>query len=109
MAENYKLVGTTNSHTDWTAEVVLEKDDNGKPTKVVSATVPGELSAEDRKRVEDLGYSVEKVSKEEAEEARQDVGSDTAVSGPVFGDSERPNQAVSAPGVTVKSETDNRK
>jgi hypothetical protein len=83
----YKLVGSEkNPHTDWTAEVVLAKDDDGNVTKSISASVPVELSAADAKKVEALGFGVEKVSKEEADAAAGNpVGADAARSGPVFG------------------------
>lgn len=95
MADYYKLVSTTNRHTDWTAEVVLEVDDTGEPTKVVSATRPAQLSAENRKKVESLGYGLESVSKEEADEAERIAlaGGDVVGGAPLFGGSEQPNQS----------------
>lgn len=97
MADYYKLVSSTNPHTDWVTEIVLERDKEGNATKSVSAA-GGELSADDRKKVEDLGYTVEKVTKSEVQEAQaSQVGSDVAGSGPIFGDSEAPDQSVGYP------------
>lgn len=95
MADYYKLVGSTsNRHTDWTSGIVLERDDDGNVTKSVSTTVPAELSAEDVKKVQALGYEVEKTTKKEAEEAQNiTVGSDVAGSGPVFTGAGEANQA----------------
>lgn len=98
-SDYYKLVSTTNRHTDWTTEVILEKDENGEPTKVARAGEPVQLTADDRKKLEGLGYTVEQSSKSEADEVSEarstGVGGDVTGSAPVFGDSEAPNQAVS--------------
>lgn len=92
-----KLVGTANRHTDWTTEIVLEKDDEGNPTKVVRAGEPVDLSKADQEKIEDLGYSFESSSKSEAEEVRESavgpVGTDSSRFGPLLGDSEKPNQS----------------
>jgi hypothetical protein len=96
VADNYVLTGSTNRHTDWTTGVVLERDEEtGEVTKEVSAVQASELSADDVKRVEELGYSVEKVTKAEAEELAERasaVGGDTAGAAPLFGDKEVANQ-----------------
>lgn len=84
-----KLVGTTNPTTNWTTEVVLEKDEDGNPTKVVRQGVPVELSKQEQDKLEkDLGLVFEKSSKEEADEAAAAAAaaSDTAGTAPVFGD-----------------------
>jgi len=93
-----KLAGTVNRHTDWTTEIILEKDDDGNPTKVVRAGEPVELSKADQDRLEEMGYSFESSSKQEAEEvqqrqAQQLVGADVSQSGPLFGDAEASNQS----------------
>lgn len=88
MADYYKLASTTNPHTDWTTEVVLEVNDQGEPTKVVRAGEPVQLSAEERKTLESLGYSLESSSKSEADEAEArtaQAGSDVTGAAPVFG------------------------
>src|SRR4051794_30849233 len=103
MADYYKLVSTTNPHTDWTTEIVLERDEEtGEPTKVVRAGVPTQLSGADRKKVEELGYGLESASKEEAEQAEAQAAGDVTGSAPVFGDSEAPNQQ----GTTQGADTD---
>ena len=101
MADYYKLVSTTNRHTDWTAEVVLEVDETtGEPTKVVRAGEPVQLSAEDRKKVEALGYGLESASKDEVEQFEERAASgaagDVAGAAPIFGDSEQANQTETA-------------
>jgi len=89
----YKLVGTGNRHSDWTTGVVLERDDDGNVTKEVT-TAGNPLSAEDKEKVEAMGFKLEKVSKADAEEAQAaGVGSDVAGAAPVFGAEETPNQA----------------
>lgn len=87
MPDFYRLV--TSDPNDGTTGVVLEKDDDGQPTKVVSTGIPVQLNAEDRKKVESLGYTLDSVSKEEAEEAakRGAVGGDVAGAAPVLGGS----------------------
>lgn len=95
MGDFYKLTGErANRHTDWTTEVVLEKDDDGNPTKAVSTNLAAELTAKEKKQVEELGYKVAKVSKEEADELRQTAATSSDVVGtaPVFGDSEEADQ-----------------
>jgi hypothetical protein len=94
----YKLSGTPNRHTDWTSEIVLERDEDGNVTKAVSSTQPATLNESEREKVESLGYSLEKVSKSEAEAAQQSgVGADVVGAAPVFGDQEAPNQAAATP------------
>ena len=61
MSNYYKLAGSKNPTTDWTAEVILEKDDDGNVTKSVGANSPAQLSQEDRDKLEALGYEVESV------------------------------------------------
>lgn len=87
----YKLVGTADKHTNWTTRIEL---DNGK----VLSAVPSELTASDVQKVEERGYKVEKVSKEEAEEAQTAAGidPDVAASGPVFGDSDNQSDSSDA-------------
>ena len=89
MSDYYKLIGHQQSETNWTTEVVLEVDDDGNPTKVVSAGVPDQLSAEDRGKLEELGFIVEKTTaaeaKEVAERGAQQPGSDIAGAAPVLG------------------------
>ena len=105
MADSYyKLVGTTNPHTDWTTEVVLERDEDGNVTKSIGGAMPSTLTAADRKKVEAMGYSLESVSKEEAEEvaATSGVGGDVTGSAPVFGTSEAPNQTAGRSGTDQK-------
>jgi hypothetical protein len=91
-SDYYKLVSTTNRHTDWTTEVVLARDEKtGEPTSVVRAGEPTKLSAEDRKKLEALGYKFEQSSKSEADEVAEvrasTAGTDTTGTGPVFSDS----------------------
>lgn len=97
MADYYKLTsgGERNRHTDWTSEIILERDDDGNPSKVISATRPAQLTADDQKKVEDLGYKVSKVSKGEAEEilSAPQVGGDITGAAPVFGDSGEADQS----------------
>ena len=84
----YKLVGHRDSVTNWTTEVVLEVNDAGEPTKVVRVGQPEKLTAEDRQKLESLGFVVESSSAEEAEQAAQSQqvpGSDVAGAAPVFG------------------------
>jgi hypothetical protein len=89
MSDYYKLVGHKNSTQSWSAGVVLERDGEGNVTKQILVGEPtSELTAEDRKKVEDLGFVLEKSSAKEAEElAAQapEVGADVAGQGPVFG------------------------
>lgn len=98
MADNYKLTGQTNNrHTNWTTEIVLERDDDGNVTKSISTTRAAELTGEQKKKLEARGYKTEKVSKEEADRLRETAAAATDVTGtaPVFGDSEAPDQAAS--------------
>lgn len=95
MGDFYKLTGErANRHTDWTTEIVLEKNDEGVPTKSISTNLAAELTAKEKKDVEGRGYKVEKVSKEEADELRQTAATSSDVVGtaPVFGDSEEADQ-----------------
>lgn len=91
----YKLATTPNRHTDWTTNVILERDEDGNVTKEVGVNQPAQLNETDRNKVEALGYTLERVSKQEAEEsqAAQAAGTDVTGAAPVFGDAERPNQA----------------
>lgn len=100
MSDTYYKVTSTNPHTDWTAEVVLERDDEGNATKSVVLGVPSQLNQDDRKALEALGYTVESSTKSEAEEIvgdspqiAQQAGGDVAAAGPTFGTStDQPNQ-----------------
>lgn len=75
---DYRLVPSENPQ-NWTTAVVLERDDDGNPSKVVTTGIPVSLNAEDRKTVEKLGFSTEQVSKEDAEaEATKGAGDDVA-------------------------------
>ena len=110
MADYYKVSGTTNPHTDWTSGVVLERDDEtGEVTKEVRFGVPtNELNEGDRKKLSDLGYTVERSSAKEADEVAvtgpaATVGTDVTGAAPVFGESEAPDQAGTSQGVS-KSE-----
>jgi hypothetical protein len=84
MADTYRVVGTENPTVDWTTEVVLDRDEDGKPTKVVGATQPAELSKGDLDRLKDLGINVEKVTAEQARAIAEgnQVGSDVAAGAP---------------------------
>jgi hypothetical protein len=102
MADSYyKLVGTPNPHTNWTTEVVLERDEDGNVTKSVGA-VPSKLNADDRKKVEEMGFTLEQVSKEEAEAAAATpvAGADVSGAAPVFGDADAANQPAGRSGGT---------
>lgn len=84
-----KLTGTANRHTDWTTEIVLERDEAGEVTKVVKAGVPVNLTADEQKKLEGLGYTFDDSSAEEAKEyeegqATVQVGADVAGSAPTF-------------------------
>lgn len=95
MPDFYRLVSTTNPNTDWTNEIVLAVDEDGEPTKVVSTGIPVQLNAEDRKKVEALGFALETTTKEEAEKAQASGGAvagDTAHSAPTLGGSQAANQ-----------------
>lgn len=97
MADSYYKLKpeTTNPHTDWTTEVVLERDsESGEVTKAVGVNEPVQLNADEREKVKALGYSVEQTTKSEAEEAEASpAGGDVAAASPVFGTTSRPNQA----------------
>lgn len=70
MADSYyKLVSGDNAVTDWTSEVVLEKDDAGNVTKSIAVDRPAQLSKKEIETVKALGYDVETSSKDEAVEA----------------------------------------
>ncbi len=88
-SDYYKLAGTgSNRHTDWTAEVVLEVDKDGNPTKVARAGEPVQLTADDRSKLKELGFEVEQSSKSEADEVEASVvGSDVTGQSPIFGTS----------------------
>ncbi len=97
MSNYYKLAGSKNPTTDWTAEVILEKDDDGNVTKSVGANKPAQLSQEDRDKLEALGYEVESSSKQEADEAEQQAvvaSSSQLGTAPLVGDQSQ-NQPVS--------------
>jgi len=103
MADYYKVSNTRNPHTDWTAGVVLERDKDGNVTKEVTFGVPtNELTGDDRKKLEGMGYTVESSSAKEADEVAQSgapatVGTDVTGAAPVFGSSEAPDQSVARP------------
>lgn len=89
MSDKYVISGTTNPSTNGTSEVVLEKDDQGQPSKVISTNQAAELTKADKDLLEGLGVKVQKVTADEAAEleteAAQEVGSDSAAAGPVLG------------------------
>lgn len=92
MPGSYIISGTTSPSTNGTTEVVLEKDDQGQPTKVISTTQACELSESEKEQVEALGVVVKKVSDEEVaelveEDKGQQAGSDAASAGPRLGSS----------------------
>jgi hypothetical protein len=83
-----KLVGTENRHEDWTTEVVLERDNEGNVTKSIKAGVPVEITAEERKKLEGLGLTLEDSSAQEAKEVAENTqvaGSDVGGAAPSFG------------------------
>lgn len=84
MPDFYRLVPS--DPNNGTTAVVLETGDDGQPTKVVSTGIPVQLNAEDRKRVEALGFELESVSKEDAEKATsaRGAGGDIAGAAPVL-------------------------
>lgn len=98
-----KLTGTTNPHENWTSEYILEKDENGEPTKVVRLGEPIDLTKEDREKLEGAGAVFSSSSKEEAKEyaerqAASPVGSDITGAAPMLGaPSSEPNQAREQP------------
>lgn len=73
MADYYKLAGSKNSTTDWTSEVILEKDDDGKVKKSVGVNRPAQLNKDDLEKLESLGYETEKVSADEAKQAEEEA------------------------------------
>lgn len=73
MPDLYRLVPSENPQ-NWTTGIVLEAGDDEKAAKVVSTGIPVQLNADDRKKVEKLGFSVEQVSKEDAAEASKGPG-----------------------------------
>ena len=86
-----KLSGTTNRHENWTTEIVLERDDEtGEVTKSVKAGEPVDLSKADQDKLEGLGFTFEKSSKEELDqyretpEAQQPVGADVSAAAPLL-------------------------
>jgi hypothetical protein len=87
-----KAVGTTNRHENWTAGIVLERDEEtGEVTKQVTMGVPVELSKDDQKKLEKtFGFIFEDSSKQEADDAvvaadAQPVGADVAAAAPLLG------------------------
>lgn len=87
-----KLSGTTNRHENWTAEYIVEVDEEtGEPTKVVKTGVPVDLTKDEQAKLETLGAIFEDSSADEAKEVEaqlateQSVGADIAGSAPVFG------------------------
>lgn len=92
----YTLVGTKNPDTDWTTQVVLERDDDGNVTASVGVGQPAELTKEQVDQLEGQGLVLDQVSKTEADEmtARQSAraAGDTAGAAPMFGESTDPNQ-----------------
>lgn len=97
MADYYKLVGSRNPTVDWTAEVILEKDDDGNVTKSVGRNRPAQLNQDDLDTLERLGYKVEKSSKSEAKAAEESVATqvsgDVAGSAPLIGDGTNPGES----------------
>jgi len=92
----HKIVGH-NDPTDFTAGVVFERDSNGEPTKYANKGEPADLTADQVKYLETLGFKVESSSKAEADEFAQRgslAGDDIAGSGPILGD----NSSNPAPG-----------
>lgn len=91
MSDYYKLVGHKNSDQNWTTEIILERNDDDEPTKVVRVGEPtNDLTADERKQIEDLGFVIEKSSANEAKEVAesgpdQQVGGDVVGQAPVFG------------------------
>ena len=80
------------------SEVVLERDDEtGEPTKVVKVGEPAELNKEDQKKLEEMGFTFESSSKEEAQEYQEQqagaqVGQDIAGAAPSLGSEPTPDQ-----------------
>lgn len=99
-----KLVGSRNRHESWAAEYVLERGDDGNPTKVVALGAPVNLNKDEQEKLEALGAVFESSSQKEAEEHEraielaQPVGADVAGSAPLLGDGgNEPNQATEPP------------
>jgi len=112
----YKVTGG-NPHTNWTTEVVLERDEEtGEVTKSVEVGVPIKLNAEDRKALEKLGFTVESSSAKEAEEVAESgpapedrPGGDVAAEAPVFGSTAgEPNQTTETPQESQSGSRKNR-
>lgn len=94
MADYYKLSGSKNPTTDWTAEVILERNDEGEVSKVVGATRPAQLNSGDLDKLKDRGYEVTKVSKDEAEEAVQQAAAPEALgAAPLIGSGTNPGES----------------
>lgn len=92
----YKLVPGDNAQFDWTAEVVLEKDDDGKTTKSIGVNKPAQLSKDDREQIEALGLKVASATKDDAYElGNESVGFDAAAAAPRLGDGEADKPATS--------------
>lgn len=91
MADTYLLDGTSNPTTDWTTSVVLDRDKDGNPSKVIGTSQPSELSADDKKTLKSLGFEVRKATEEDVREAQVRAVSgatDTSSAAPVLGDGE---------------------
>ena len=92
MSDYYKLTGTSNPLSDWTSEVVFERDSDGEPSKVISADQPSTLTKEEQTKLDNLGLTYEKVSKSEAEQLAEAAaqaeqrGADTAGAAPAVGE-----------------------
>lgn len=93
------LVGHKARHEVWTAERVLETDENGNPTKSVKLGVPVELTADEVKGLESEGFILEDSNASDAKEAERQAalnpGRDIAGAAPVFGDSVGVDQSAS--------------
>lgn len=89
MAETYIVTGTKNPSVDGTSEVILSKDEDGTPKKVIGKDKPCDLSDADKKVLDGLGVTYEKATKadvKEAEESTRQQAADTAAAAPVLGD-----------------------
>ena len=99
----YEFTGVKNPHTDWTTEIVLEKNEDGSVSKSVTIGEAVELSQEKAEQLGRSGFVFTKTSKSEVEKKQAErenergigaVASDTAGAAPIFGDeSDEPNQA----------------
>lgn len=110
MADYYKLVGSDNPTVDWTAEVILEKDDDGNVKKAVGVNSPAQLNQDDLDVIKKLGLSVEKVSKSEAEEDQAAMhataaasGGDVGATAPIIGSGTSENEEKSEKSTAKKS------